>query len=117
VDVEPDAPLEPPLWKKICTPDEIASLLGSARDDAERGRIVRLVFAAKEATYKAVYPLVVKVFGFHKVELAIDWDAGRFTPRFDASIAALIPPGAPVAGRFARRDGFVFAAATSAARS
>jgi 4'-phosphopantetheinyl transferase EntD len=111
VDVEPDAALEPPIWRKICTPFELANLIEAA-PAAERGRVARLVFSAKEATYKSVYPLLGKVFGFQDVELSIDFAQRRFTPRLDAAIAALLPAGMLPSGTFARRAGFVFAAAT-----
>ena len=111
VDVEPDAALEPPLWSKICTPGEIERLLGMA-PAAERGRIVRLVFSAKEATYKAVHSLVGEGFGFQDVELAIDWANGRFTPRPVDTLSSLVSARTWPAGRFTRRGGFVFTAAT-----
>ena len=114
VDVEPDAALEPALWRRICTPAEIERVLGTA-PAAERGRIARLVFSAKEATYKSVYPLLGKVFGFQDVELRIDFAQRRFTPRIHAAIAAQLPAGFAPAGRFAQRGGFVFCAATLAA--
>ncbi len=111
LDVEPDAALEPPIWKKICTPGELEHLVGAA-PPAERGRVARLVFSAKEATYKSVYPLMGKVFGFQDVELHVDWEQRRFTPTLDAAIAAQLPVGLAPVGSFARRGGFVFAAAT-----
>ncbi len=111
VDVEPDAALEAGLWPKICSRRELDQALGS-RPDAERGRIVRLLFSAKEATYKSVYPLVGKVFGFHAVEIQVDWESRRFTPRLDGAIAALLPVGYVPTGAFSRRGGFVFTAAT-----
>jgi 4'-phosphopantetheinyl transferase EntD len=111
VDVEPDAALEPRLWRRICTPAEIERVLGTA-PAAERGRIARLVFSAKEATYKAVHPLVGTGFGFQQVELAIDWETGHFTPRLDDTISGRLPDHGVPAGRFARRGGFVLCAAT-----
>jgi 4'-phosphopantetheinyl transferase EntD len=114
VDVEPDAALEPPLWRKICTPGEIERLLGTA-PAAERGRIARLVFSAKEATYKSVHPLVGEGFGFQDVEIAIDWETGRFTPRRVGTFSGRFPDRSLPAGRFTRRGGFVFTAATVAA--
>ena len=110
IDVEPDAALQPRIWEKICTPAEIEQLLGPA-PAAERGRIARLVFSAKEATYKSVHPLYGRVFGFQSVELRIDWTRRRFTPRLDDAITAALPPGLAVAGRFEQRSGFVFSAA------
>jgi 4'-phosphopantetheinyl transferase EntD len=114
VDVEPDAALEPRLWRKICTPGEIERLLETA-PAAERGRIVRLVFSAKEATYKSVHPLVGKAFGFQDVEIAIDWQTDRFTPRLGDTLAGRFSANSLPAGRFKRRGGFVFTAATVAA--
>lgn len=114
VDVEPDAALEPALWRRICTPAEIERVLGTA-PAGERGRIARLVFSAKEATYKSVHPLVGRSFGLQDVEIAIDWEAGRFTPRLDDTISGRLPDRGVPDGRFARRGGFVFCAATLAA--
>ncbi len=111
VDVEPDAALAPRIWKRICTPAELEHLLGAAPPD-ERGRLARLVFSAKEATYKSVYPLLGQVFGFQDVELQIDFARGRFTPRIHPKIAEKLPVGVVPAGRFARRGGYVLAAAT-----
>jgi len=111
VDVEPDAALEAPLWPKICSKRELDGALGSL-PDAERGRVVRLLFSAKEATYKAVYPLVHKVFGFRAVEIQVDWEARRFTARLDEAIAAPLPMGHAPSGAFSQRGGFVFTAAT-----
>jgi 4'-phosphopantetheinyl transferase EntD len=116
VDVEQDAALEPPLWRRICTPAEIERLLETA-PAAERGRIARLVFSAKEATYKALYPLHGWGFGFQDIEIAIDWETGRFTPRLDDTLSGRLPDRGVPAGRFARRGGFVVCAATLAAPS
>jgi len=114
VDVEPDAAIEPALWRRICTPAEIERVLGTA-PAAERGRIARLVFSAKEATYKSVHPLVGRSFGLQDVEIAIDWETGRFTPRLVDTISGRLPDRSLPAGRFTRRGGFVFTAATVAA--
>ena len=111
VDVEPDATLEAPLWPKICSTRELDAALGSL-PEAERGCVVRLLFSAKEATYKAAYPRVQKVFGFHAVEIQVDWEARRFTPRLDTALAALLPSGHRLSGAFASRDGSVFSAVT-----
>jgi len=56
---------------------------------AERSRLAALdalapgmLFAAKEAAYKAVYPLVGDFIGFQQAEAEIDWPAGRFRLRY-----------------------------------
>ena len=66
VDVEPDAPLEAPLWRKICTPGELAGVVAASPPES-RGRTVRLLFSAKEAFYKSVFPVLREVLGFHAV--------------------------------------------------
>jgi len=111
VDVEPDLPLGPDLWPRICTATELATLVGPAPQD-ERGRVARLVFSAKEAFYKSVFPSLREVLGFHQVELQVDWRASRFEGRMDAALTDRLPGGRAPAGRFARRGGFVLTGAT-----
>ena len=57
----------------------------------------RLLFCAKEATYKAWFPLMQEWLGFEDAEVTIDPDARTFTSR-------LLVDGPVVAGR--RLDGF-----------
>jgi 4'-phosphopantetheinyl transferase EntD len=72
VDIEEDAPISPDLWPLICQPDELAALpLG------DRGTYVRHVFSAKEAIYKAQFPMTGAVIGFDAVELRLT--PGGFT--------------------------------------
>jgi 4'-phosphopantetheinyl transferase EntD len=104
LDLERDEPLETEVAARVCTPRELAALPG--RDAAERGRHAMLVFSAKEASYKAVYPLVRRVLGFQEVELELHPVDGRFAVRFPADVCALLPhAAAPPRGRFARRAG------------
>lgn len=110
VDVEPDAALAPRLWRRICTAAELEQL-GRSAPVAEHGRLVRLVFSAKEATYKSVHPLVGTTFGLLDIEIRIDSERRRFTPRLADTVVVRLPGGRAPEGSFARRDGFVFAAA------
>ncbi|HJL18849.1 MAG TPA: 4'-phosphopantetheinyl transferase superfamily protein [Sandaracinaceae bacterium LLY-WYZ-13_1] len=55
VDAEPDEPLEPELWPAITTPAERAAL--AASEPRAAGARARRLFCAKEAAYKAQYPL------------------------------------------------------------
>ena len=109
VDVEAGAALAQRVWRRICTPAELDELERVA-PASERGRIVRLVFSAKEATYKALHPIVGTAFGFQDVEIRIDWERHRFVPRLADAIATRLPTGHVLDGRFTRQEGFVFAA-------
>ena len=71
----------------------------------------RLLFSAKEAVYKAWYPLAQRWLGFEDVELTIDVPAGTFRARL------LVPGpdigGAPLTelnGRWCAEDGIIAAA-------
>jgi 4'-phosphopantetheinyl transferase EntD len=111
VDVEPDESLDAALWPRICTPRELATVVASRRAADEQGRAARLLFCAKEAFYKSVYPSLQRVLGFHEVEVQVDWRRNRFETRLAAAGTGL-PHGARVDGRFAQRGGFSIAAAT-----
>jgi 4'-phosphopantetheinyl transferase EntD len=73
VDVEAAEPLPGDLVDLIATPRERADL----GDDARRAR---LLFAAKEAVYKAVYPLDQIFLDHHDVE--VDFSRHQATTRF-----------------------------------
>lgn len=108
IDVEPDAPLEPGLWSRICTAAELARLPGS--DPETRGRAARLVFSAKEALYKCVHPHVGRFIGFREVE--IDFPAeNRFAATLPLDVRAALPGGRAPAGTLVRRDGWILTGA------
>ncbi|QKD02809.1 4'-phosphopantetheinyl transferase family protein [Mesorhizobium loti] len=70
IDVEPALPL----------PDDIFALVASPADRTEtvdRHLAGRILFAAKEAVYKAAYPLDRQVLGYE--DIAVDLKAGRAT--------------------------------------
>jgi len=67
IDVEPAVPLPPDMLELIATPNERRKIA----DDPLRGK---LLFAAKEAVYKAVYPLERVFLEFRDIEVDL---AGR----------------------------------------
>jgi 4'-phosphopantetheinyl transferase EntD len=67
IDVEPAAPLPPDMLELIATPHELRRIA----DDPLRGK---LLFAAKEAVYKAAYPLDRTFLEFCDIEVDL---AGR----------------------------------------
>ena len=67
LDIEEATPLAPDLWDTVLTPDERTWL--AARPEADRGLLAKRIFSAKEAFYKAQYPLSGRVLGFGEVEV------------------------------------------------
>lgn len=64
------------LHRKLFTERELARL--SAQPDMAAG----LLFSAKEAGYKATFPLAGRFIGFQEAEIDVDWQAGRFVIRY-----------------------------------
>jgi 4'-phosphopantetheinyl transferase EntD len=66
------------------TVDLQGRLLTAAERAASAGadpRLPGLIFSAKEATYKAVHPLVGRFIGFHEVEVDVAWRPQTFRLR------------------------------------
>lgn len=99
IDIEEDAPLEPDLWPVICTPDELAHL-----PLEDRGRFVRQIFSAKEAAYKAQFPLTRSLIGFDMLILRLE--GGGFTARFRHSVGGLVA-GHELRGRRLLAEGLI----------
>jgi len=73
LDAELDLPLRHELWQRVLTPDERRRAQASCAPAEQRGRYALLVFSAKEAFFKAVFPLSGVFLGFHDV--VVDFDA------------------------------------------
>lgn len=78
LDIEAAAALEPGLIDTVCRPEE-ARRLRSGSADAAAGAL--LVFSAKEAVYKALWPLVRRFIDFQDVAIILDADRGGFRVR------------------------------------
>jgi 4'-phosphopantetheinyl transferase EntD len=76
IDIEADTSLEPELWETVLTPEERASL----PEGPAAGLQAKRIFSAKEATYKAQYPLSSTLLEFHDLAVGLERDA--FTARF-----------------------------------
>ncbi len=110
IDAEPHAPLPPGLIGDIARPDELGPLAELA--GVEPGvHWDRLLFSAKEAVYKAWYPLAGRWLGFE--DAVLDFD-----PAQRSFVARLLVPGPVVGGaemrsfrgRWLVRSGLVLAA-------
>lgn len=100
IDAEPDLPLRPDVLAEVAQPAELDSARGAGADPG------RLVFCAKEAVYKAWYPLTERWLDFGDAEVAVDPGAATF--RAELRVAA--PDGlAAFDGRFAVAGGIVCA--------
>lgn len=101
IDVEPDLPLPTGVVEDVVHGRERA-LLG--RDlGVDPGR---LLFSAKEAVYKAWFPLTGRWLGFEDAEVSVDADARTF----EAVLRVDSPPVRTFAGRWTVERGTVCAA-------
>lgn len=108
VDVENPARMKPEMWAHIMTENERRELerRSPGGDANERGIAATAVFSAKEALFKALFPLRRAVPGFLATEIA--WlGEGKFRAQVNADT---------VDGRCAMGDGMVLAAAWVTAR-
>lgn len=98
LDMEPDEDLPEEILDTVLTPIERAAL----RDL----RQARLIFAIKEAAYKAQYPRSRQIFGFEVFEVRLSGDG--FEAVFQQSIGPF-QRGEGLFGRFGTAGGFVMA--------
>lgn len=105
IDLEPAADLPAELIPAILTPRERAW----AAAEPQPGLAARLIFVAKEAGYKAQYPLSRSLLGFQEAEFeAIS--GGAFRLRLMRS-AGPLPQGFTFGGRYGFAAGFICAGA------
>ena len=98
IDIEDDSPLAPDLWPEILTASELDNLMRAP--GATRGHRAKRIFSAKEAVYKAQYPLTERMLGFGDVALSLTRTG--FTARVDA------PDSTPEwSGLFVRAGGLI----------
>lgn len=98
IDLEPATPLDRNLWSEVCSDRELQRIDGATKDT---GLLAKLIFCAKEAAYKAQYPLTRQLFGFDHFDVTLDLAQGRFTAEFVKSADAFAI-GDALQGRFAQ---------------
>jgi 4'-phosphopantetheinyl transferase EntD len=103
LDLEDDAPLESTLFGEVLTRAELVAV--SRRPSADRGRLARLLFSAKECVHKAQYPEARVPLEFGDVEIELDLDHGRFVARSARALGRLARAGESLVGRCARAGG------------
>ncbi len=104
IDVEAAVPLDADLVEIVCTPAERDWL---ARQKPGTARVLaKLIFSAKECTYKAQFPLSRQIFDFHGLTLDIDLQSRRFSALFCQNVAPFAN-GHRLGGRFAIAKGLI----------
>ena len=111
IDVEPAEPLDSALLRMICVEEERRAL--AARPTAQRGLLGRLVFSAKESSYKCQYQLSRTLIGFHAMHIVLDESAQRFSAVFRKEVAPFAE-GDALQGRYVIDRGFLMTAVTLA---
>ncbi len=106
LDVEEDRPLAQNLIPTICSDTEIARIAGAAE-----GHLAILIFSAKEAAYKAQYPLTREVFGFHRLEMRLDLHQQAFEASFTQDTGPF-SKGDTLTGRFCKGQGHLVTGVT-----
>lgn len=99
LDLEEATELDEDLIPSICSEMEIMQIEGS-----EKRRLAKLMFSAKEAAYKAQYPISNMLFGFHHLHLSLEPDSHNFTATF-LKPAGPFAIGARVLGRYTQVAG------------
>jgi 4'-phosphopantetheinyl transferase EntD len=99
LDLEEDSPLEAALWDTVLRPEERDGLTGAE---------AKLVFCAKEAAFKAQYPVSRTLYGFDGMR--IERDGARFAAVFVQDVPPFAP-GDRIGGRILRARGHVLALA------
>ncbi|HET9518575.1 MAG TPA: 4'-phosphopantetheinyl transferase superfamily protein, partial [Actinoplanes sp.] len=109
VDAEPDQPLPDGVLGAVALPAERGGLQRLLAEDP-RVNWERLLFSAKEAVYKAWFPLTRRWLDFTEAHVTIDPAARRFDARLlvDADVDG--QPLTGFAGRFAVARGLIITA-------
>ncbi len=116
LDAERAGRVKPELWGRICLPAELRWLQGLM--PSEQPAAATLLFAAKEAFYKAQFPLTRRWLYFHDASIEIPGPFGargpfHVHPLRDLAIAGARP--APLQGQYRFLAGHGLAAVTVAA--
>ena len=113
IDAEPNVPLPDGVLELVAFGRERERVAERSSETPGGGRVdlPRLLFSAKEAVYKAWFPLTQRWLGFEDVDLAIDLPRERFRARL--LIPAPVVHGARVTefeGGWAVEDGIIVTA-------
>ena len=104
LDVEVADSVKPHLWRRICSPEEFATLQ-SVVDPEGAIAAATLLFSAKEAFYKCQYFLTGEWLGFSDLSISVEADGFTIRPTRTLGISQHCP--GPWQGRYLRESGLV----------
>ena len=104
LDVEVLDSVKPHLWRRICSPEELATLQ-SSNDPEAAIAAATLIFSAKEAFYKCQHFLTGQWLGFSDVTITVEDDGFSVRPTRTLEISQRI--AGPWQGRYRREAGLV----------
>lgn len=107
VDLDSTVDLPGDLWSEILTTSECNWL--SEQPEKTRGGLAKQIFSAKEAAYKALYPLSGRVVGFDAMTILPDPTHARFTAILQTSFGS-VPAGTRLQGHMFTAQGHVLTA-------
>jgi 4'-phosphopantetheinyl transferase EntD len=102
-DVEAVDSVRPHLWRRICSPEELAVL--QSAEPAAAIAAATLIFSAKEAFYKCQHFLTGQWLGFADVTISVAADGFTVRPTRTLEISQQFP--GPWPGRYLRESGLV----------
>ncbi len=105
-DIETIERVKPHIWRKIVTPEEENWLAAQSEDQTQQW--VALMFSAKEAVYKCLYPVVRKRMGFFDAIIVPDPQVSTFEIKLHELLSALVPAPLSLTGRYFFYEGVVF---------
>ncbi len=104
IDLDSDTALPTDLWSVILNCDELHWL--SMQAENRQGLLAKQIFSAKEASYKALYPLTHEVVGFDAMSIIPQPDHLRFTAILHRRFA-IYQAGAHLHGHLVLGDGHI----------
>jgi 4'-phosphopantetheinyl transferase EntD len=100
IDLEPENAVQPDIQTTVLDADERIMI-------GDNPALATVIFCAKEAVYKAQYPMTGLLFGFDRLHITLA--PGSFDARFMAATGP-IPAGSVWTGHFAHVAGYVLTA-------
>jgi 4'-phosphopantetheinyl transferase EntD len=108
LDLEPDEDLPAEVLERVCRPEERAWL--ETQPDAERLRLARTFFSAKEAFFKCVFPRARTWLEFEDVRVDVDARGAGFEAHVLVPSTSAEPLPPMLGGRIAYERGHVWTA-------
>lgn len=106
IDLEPQGALGPDLWRSILHPTEWERLASTPQ--CHQAKLAQAYFCAKEAAYKAQYPVSREILEFH--DFIITFQQGNFEARFQRDVGSFADQSV-INGRTKAVDGHLLALA------